>query len=435
VQLLYGSFLRPIDVSIDIFDESNGIVNISTNEDSFALVEHANKAVLAMFGYSASAVIGQNVNKLIAEPIASHHDAYIRNYLGQRQGSMVVDKTRMVLCRHANGHLLPLALYVRWSDESLGKMIAVMKVLASPQEICIIVDPETDRITAATANLHTICGLSRRDIAANRLSLAHVLPPLRDDDHDASDAALAQAKGVQGLHCDSEHAVTRQRFYLQAFVSDMPVLGGKSFRYVRLVVTHTHEAADELYSEVELMSDLEDVTDAASVAPTAAEASGSRRGVSRRSVMDSLDSAEALAKQQRKEAKAKAKAASARDSASITADSPESAADSLRSLKSAPSPRQHPPRSQLLRQPASARSPRSSMTQHQLLSPASDTTDSPRASAPSGRTPREERQKRVHFIVHYSSQELAKTRISGKSHVPDAREHEFYVRRRQYNGR
>jgi PAS domain S-box-containing protein len=293
----YGSFLRPIDVSIDIFDESNGILNISTNEDSFALVEHANEAVLAMFGYSASAVIGQNVSKLIAEPIASHHDAYIRNYLTQKQGSMVVNSTRMVLGRHANGHLLPLALYVRWADESLGKMIAVMKPLFAPQEICCIVDPDTDRITATTANLHTICGFSRRDIASSKLGLADLLPPLRDEDHDAAEAALVQVQGARGLHCDSEHVVTRQRFHLHAFVSTIPVLGGHSFRFVRLVVSQIAQEEDALFSDAELMSDIEDAAaEVVGVAPGAAPAAA----VTHMNMMDALDSAEALAKAARK---------------------------------------------------------------------------------------------------------------------------------------
>jgi PAS domain S-box-containing protein len=232
----YGSFLREVDVALDIFDPQNGIINVSMGEDAFALVEHANAAALAMFGHVASAVIGQNVSKLIAEPIASHHDAYIRNYLGQKQGSMVVGKTRMVLGRHAEGHLLPLALHVRWSDEALGKMIAVVRPLSSPQELCCIVESDTRRITAATSNLPSLCGFSRRDLLAQRLTLADLLPPLRDDDHDVVEAALQAAQGSRGLHCDGEHAVTRQRCHLHAFLSVVPVIA-TSFIFLRLAVS------------------------------------------------------------------------------------------------------------------------------------------------------------------------------------------------------
>lgn len=54
----------------------DGIITI----DNKGIVESINPAALELFGYEASAVIGNNISMLMPEPDRSQHDSYISNY-------------------------------------------------------------------------------------------------------------------------------------------------------------------------------------------------------------------------------------------------------------------------------------------------------------------------------------------------------------------
>jgi len=96
--------------------------------------------------------------------------------------SNVVNNTRVVLARHAFGHLVPLAQKVMYENEAMGRLIAVMYPVASSFETCMIVDPKTLEITCATLNFASVFGFNRRDVLAGRIKLFNLIPELKDDE-------------------------------------------------------------------------------------------------------------------------------------------------------------------------------------------------------------------------------------------------------------
>jgi hypothetical protein len=189
-------------------------------------------------------------------------------------------------------------------------------------------------------------------------------------------------------------------------VSTIPVLGGHSFRFVRLVVSQIAQEEDALFSDAELMSDIEDAAaEVVGVAPGAAPAAA----VTHMNMMDALDSAEALAKAARKknriditvtgastitntvvDASAPA-SASAFDPLSPASTFRSIAPPTLKTFKSAPTPRQdsnpHLRESQTF--PHSARA--SGSTAEAVDAVSSDSIDTPMTSRTSASEERLER--------------------------------------------
>ncbi len=86
---------------------SEGIVTINER----GIMESFNKAAVAMFGYRAEEVIGQNVSMLVPSPDSEQHDQYLANYL--RTGhAKVVGIKREVEGKQKDGVLFPLELNV-----------------------------------------------------------------------------------------------------------------------------------------------------------------------------------------------------------------------------------------------------------------------------------------------------------------------------------
>src|SRR5229473_6186122 len=70
-----------------------------------------NPACEKLFGYSADAVIGQNVKMLMPEPYRQEHDRYISNYLGTREPK-IIGIGREVAGRRKDGSTFPMNLSV-----------------------------------------------------------------------------------------------------------------------------------------------------------------------------------------------------------------------------------------------------------------------------------------------------------------------------------
>jgi PAS domain S-box-containing protein len=93
---------------ISIFNAAiDGIVTI----DDQGMIESANKAITAIFGYQADELIGHNVSKLMPERIRKHHGSFIQNYLVSHQ-SQTIGVTKQVEGQKKDGTLTPIDLSV-----------------------------------------------------------------------------------------------------------------------------------------------------------------------------------------------------------------------------------------------------------------------------------------------------------------------------------
>ena len=79
--------------------------------NEYGVIERANPACVAMFGYEVADLIGRNVSMLMPETMKSHHDDYIRDYrnAGERK---VIGRTREEMARRRDGSLFPIALSI-----------------------------------------------------------------------------------------------------------------------------------------------------------------------------------------------------------------------------------------------------------------------------------------------------------------------------------
>jgi len=172
----YDRFLEKMSLTLDIFDEDNGVVSISVDEHSMGSVEHVNCSFLRMLGFnSRNDILGKNINMIVPNPIRRFHDHYMKTYLHTRR-SLLINSTNMMLAMHSRGHLVPCAMFARWSDEANGKMVGVLQAINNPSEIALIVEHGGMQVTSATENFASVFGFQKREVLSQRVTLFQVLP-------------------------------------------------------------------------------------------------------------------------------------------------------------------------------------------------------------------------------------------------------------------
>jgi ammonium transporter len=85
----------------------DGIITINGQ----GLIETVNPAANALFGYSDSELLGNNVNMLMPEPDSSQHDGYLNNYK-QTGVPKIIGRGREVVGKRKDGSIFPLDLAV-----------------------------------------------------------------------------------------------------------------------------------------------------------------------------------------------------------------------------------------------------------------------------------------------------------------------------------
>lgn len=97
----YGRLHGVVDTALD------AIITINNQ----GRIESFNKSAEAMFGYSATDMIGQSVNMLMADEDARQHDQYLRRYL--RSGrSNIIGVAREVVAKRRDGSIFPISISV-----------------------------------------------------------------------------------------------------------------------------------------------------------------------------------------------------------------------------------------------------------------------------------------------------------------------------------
>ena len=83
-------------------------------------IEFFNRAATELFGYAPDEILGQNVKRLMSEPVASQHDFYIRRYR-ETGVAHIIGTGRDVEGRHKDGRSIPLWLRVGEQRGSDGR--------------------------------------------------------------------------------------------------------------------------------------------------------------------------------------------------------------------------------------------------------------------------------------------------------------------------
>lgn len=114
-----------------VFDTVNdGIVTIGAD----GVVDSYNPAAAAIFGYTATEVIGRNVSMLMPEPYRGEHDGYIRHYLDTGE-ARVIGQHREVTGRRKDGSTFPLELSISESTVGGGRLFTgVVRDLSAQQQ-------------------------------------------------------------------------------------------------------------------------------------------------------------------------------------------------------------------------------------------------------------------------------------------------------------
>ena len=79
--------------------------------DNAGIIDSINPATMAIFGYSAGELVGQNVKVLMPEPFAAEHDGYLARYL-RTGASKIIGVGREVTARRKDGSNFPVHIAV-----------------------------------------------------------------------------------------------------------------------------------------------------------------------------------------------------------------------------------------------------------------------------------------------------------------------------------
>jgi len=95
----------------DTFSLLDGLLEAVICIDDGGIVLHANPKALSFFGYTATDLIGQNVNMLMPSPHSDNHNRYMAEYLNTGH-TTVIGKTRETICELSDGSICPILLSV-----------------------------------------------------------------------------------------------------------------------------------------------------------------------------------------------------------------------------------------------------------------------------------------------------------------------------------
>jgi len=241
---LQSDFLQTLETNLDIFDDRNGVFQITLDRAHLGEIESTNLSARKSFGYSsASEVLGKNINIITPSPFAEEHDTYLTNFLKRKSGR-IINTTRVVFALHKQGYILPGYLYVRWADAANAKIIGVWQEKAQQEDqtvLTMMVDAETNAVTYCTQNAYGILGLSRKQLQHREIKLAQIIPMLGDSDIDRAERAFELMKSRVGLDADVCRITDNALLRAQIYGLEVPV-GASKLLFIRVAFHRRSES-------------------------------------------------------------------------------------------------------------------------------------------------------------------------------------------------
>jgi hypothetical protein len=97
----------------------NAAVDAIVMSDEKGRILRANRSAGLIFGHDADALIGQSVNLLMPDALAARHDGFMDHHMATGDRS-ILDRTRLVEGRRADGSAVPLRISVGRADTATG---------------------------------------------------------------------------------------------------------------------------------------------------------------------------------------------------------------------------------------------------------------------------------------------------------------------------
>eukprot|EP00743_Colponemidia_sp_Colp-15_P006092 GILK01006550.1.p1 GENE.GILK01006550.1~~GILK01006550.1.p1 ORF type:complete len:1762 (+),score=338.24 GILK01006550.1:171-5456(+) len=98
--------------SLDIFDEENGVLSVSTKLGYIGMILSTNTAVTRVFGYARGEMVGRPVTTLLSPVLSNLYDMELSRFALQGK-SPIVGTTRSVLGLHKAGYVFSMLLNVK----------------------------------------------------------------------------------------------------------------------------------------------------------------------------------------------------------------------------------------------------------------------------------------------------------------------------------
>jgi PAS domain S-box-containing protein len=107
---------------------TDNIVDAIITLDEHGTIQTVNAAALGIFGYKAAEMVGQDVKMLMPDAYRTHHDSYMRRYLGGGEPHIVGKGVRLVEGLRKNGRSFPLDISVtELSFEGRRLFVGIMR--------------------------------------------------------------------------------------------------------------------------------------------------------------------------------------------------------------------------------------------------------------------------------------------------------------------
>jgi protein-histidine pros-kinase len=177
----------------------DGIITI----DERGIVESWNPAAQRIFGWSAEEIVGQPINRIVAEPDRSRHDEYLRRYMETGE-ARIIGIGREVTGEHKDGRTISIDLAIseigvgakrlflgitrnisdrKKAEEALRENVALAQNIVEHSFEALVVMDSDGRIARWNPCAEKLFGWTHREAVGRLLGNLIVPPELREQHH------------------------------------------------------------------------------------------------------------------------------------------------------------------------------------------------------------------------------------------------------------